>query len=336
MAPEKEAVLLLEWFKEHGRDLPWRVRGNAHPDPYAVWVSEVMLQQTTVKTVIPYFERWMERFPDLQTLAAASPDEVLLMWQGLGYYSRAKKMHLCAQTLIGEYGGVFPSEREKLLKLPGIGEYTASSLCAFGFNKSETVIDGNVIRVIARYYGLEEEIDSKSIFPFAARLTPESDGADYASAIMDLGAMVCTPKSPRCGECPWAAACAARKKGNAENIPLLKKLQKKKKKGAVFVFTAPDGAFFIRKRPGKGLLSGLWELPWNEEGEFPCDVPWEKLPHKVRHIFTHIDLELEFYQTSHLPPQELLSQGIFIPREKVTHYAFSTLMKKVLKKLQGS
>ena len=332
----EEAALLLEWYKRCGRTLPWRVRGDAHPDPYAVWVSEIMLQQTTVKSVIPYFERWMKRFPDLETLAAASVDEVLLLWQGLGYYSRAKKMHLCARLLAERYGGVFPSEREELLKLPGIGPYTASSLCAFGFNKSETVVDGNVLRVISRYYGIEKEVDTRSIFPLAAALTPENCGADYASAIMDLGALVCTPKSPRCAGCPWEAGCVAGKKGLTGTIPLLKKLQKKKKKGAVFVFTAPEERFFIRKRPGKGLLSGLWELPWSEEGEFPCKAQWEKLPHKVRHVFTHIDLELEFYRTSCLPPEELLAQGIFIPREEISRYPFSTLMKKVLKKLQGS
>ena len=332
----KETALLLEWYNENGRALPWRVRGAAHPDPYAVWVSEVMLQQTTVKTVIPYFERWMKRFPDLPALAEAAPEELLLLWQGLGYYSRARKMHQCAKQVVQEYGGIFPADREKLLKLPGIGPYTASSLCAFGFNLPETVIDGNVLRVLARYYGLEGEVDSKSIAPFAEKLTPPDAGADYASAIMDLGATVCTPQNPLCTECPWAEGCIARTKGLTGRIPLLKKTQKKKKLGAVFVLFSPEGKLFLRKRQGKGLLAGLWELPWDEERNFPFEGAWEKMPQKVRHIFTHIDLELEFYKSVSPIPGEVLKEGRFVSRKELSSYPVSTLMKKVLKKLDGS
>ena len=175
-----EARSLLDWYDRCGRELPWRVRGGAHPDPYAVWVSEIMLQQTTVKTVCDYFERWLKRFPTLQTLAQASLDDVLLQWQGLGYYTRAKKMHECARFLIENHQGAFPADRAQLLHLPGIGPYTASSLCAFAFNMPETVIDGNVIRVLARYYGLEGLVDRETIAPFAEKLTPAEAGADYA------------------------------------------------------------------------------------------------------------------------------------------------------------
>ena len=167
-----EARTLLEWYARCGRDLPWRVRGGAHPDPYAVWVSEIMLQQTTVKTVCDYFDRWMKRFPDLQTLAQSSLDDVLLQWQGLGYYTRAKKMHECARFLVENHQGLFPADRAQLLRLPGIGPYTASSLCAFAFNMPETVIDGNVIRVLARYYGLEGLVDRETVAPLAEKLTP--------------------------------------------------------------------------------------------------------------------------------------------------------------------
>lgn len=327
------ASLLLEWYKIHGRDLPWRVKGKAHPDPYAVWVSEIMLQQTTVKTVTAYFERWMERFPDLKTLAEAAPDELLLFWQGLGYYSRARKMHQCAKVLIEQYKGIFPADRESLLRLPGIGPYTASSLCAFAFDLPETVIDGNVCRVLARFYGIEGEIDRQRIAPFAEALTPPDRGADHASAIMDLGATVCTPAAPECPQCPWQKHCTAYSKGLTEKIPLMKKTAKKKKEGKVFILYSPEGELFIRKRSEKGLLSGLWELPWDGEGEFPFEADWRKISCRVRHIFTHIDLSLDFFTTKDTLPENFTDQGVFVPKEKLSQYPFSTLMKKVLKEL---
>lgn len=329
----KISDLLLAWYKDHGRTLPWRVRGKAHPDPYAVWVSEIMLQQTTVKTVLGYFERWMERFPDLKTLAEASSDEVLLLWQGLGYYSRARKMHQCARLLMEQYNGAFPADREQLLKLPGIGPYTASSICAFAFNMPETVIDGNVIRVLARLYGIEGEVNREIIAPFAEALTPQDAGADYASAIMDLGATVCTPAAPLCGQCPWQKICTAFAAEIIEKIPLLKKTVKKKKAGKVFILFSPQGELFIRKRTGRGLLSGLWELPWDEEGNFPFAAEWHALPGTVRHIFTHIDLSLNFYTAAAPLPEEFAAAGVFVPKEELFRYPFSTLMKKVLKEL---
>ncbi|MBR7138819.1 MAG: A/G-specific adenine glycosylase [Lentisphaeria bacterium] len=331
-----ETALLLAWYDENGRVLPWRVRGGAHPDPYAVWVSEIMLQQTTVKTVIPYFERWMKRFPDLRTLAAAPLDDVLLLWQGLGYYTRAKKMHQCAGVVAEKFAARFPADREELLKLPGIGPYTASSLCAFGFNMPETVIDGNVMRVLARRYGIEGEVTREKIAPFAGILTPADRSADYASAIMDLGATVCTPQAPACDRCPWAAKCIARERHLTERIPQLKKSQKKKKQGGVFILLSPDGKLFIRKRGGRGLLSGLWELPWNEEGVFPFETKWEEMKLSVRHIFTHMDLELKFFKAVPPFPEAFTAHGVWITPGETELYAFSTLMKKVLKKLLQS
>ena len=326
-----QTQLLLDWYKVSGRTLPWRVQG-AHPDPYAVWVSEIMLQQTTVKTVCAYFEKWMKRFPTLKSLAESSVDDVLLLWQGLGYYTRAKKMHECAKTVMEQYNGVFPAEREKLLKLPGIGPYTASSICAFAFNLPETVVDGNVIRVLARCYGITEVVDRTTITPLAEKLTPQDQGADYASAIMDLGATVCTPSSPRCDACPWQEMCIAKKQGIQEDIPVLKKTQKKKKNGRVFILTDSRGRLLIRKR-SSGLLSGLWELPWVEDGSFPFESDWQKLPHRVRHVFTHIDLSLDFYRSSSPCPENFAETGLFILPENLSDYAFSTLMKKVFKAL---
>ncbi len=331
---KKEAELLLAWYEKNGRDLPWRVRGKAHPDPYAVWVSEIMLQQTTVKTVCDYFDRWMKRFPTLQTLAEASLDDVLHQWQGLGYYTRAKKMHACALYLQEHFNGKFPPDRTQLLTLPGIGPYTASSLCAFAFNMPETVIDGNVIRVLSRYYGITGIVERKNIEPYAAPLTPQESAADYASAIMDLGATVCTPTAPQCHSCPWEQLCTAHSRHLEEKIPQLKKTVKKKKKGALFILYSPDHKLFIRKRPGQGLLSGLWEVPWHGEMTFPFEAKWQEIPGKVRHIFTHFELELRFFTTASPLPEEFAASGIFVPAEELSQYAFSTLMKKALKELK--
>ena len=329
----EETRLLLEWYAGNGRELPWRVRGGAHPDPYAVWVSEIMLQQTTVQTVLPYFERWMAAFPTLEALARASLDDVLKLWQGLGYYTRARKMHECARVLVRDFAGRFPDDPTALLKLPGIGPYTASSICAFAFDKPETVVDGNVIRVIARLRGIETEVDRESITPLAAELTPEKSAADYASAIMDLGAVVCKPATPSCLLCPWRKCCAACAKGIQEKIPVLRKIEKKHKDGAVFVITDESGALFLRKRPGKGLLSGLWELPWSEDGTPPFPGEWREKTREVRHVFTHFSLTLRFRHLLSPCPAEFAAQGRFVPDDRLGEYPLSTLMRKVLRKL---
>ncbi|MBQ9501756.1 MAG: A/G-specific adenine glycosylase [Lentisphaeria bacterium] len=331
MPPETRQ--LLAWYAVNGRDLPWRVRGGPHPDPYAVWVSEIMLQQTTVKTVLDYFPRWMERFPTLKSLAESPLDDVLKTWQGLGYYARARKMHECARHVMDHCGGVFPRQREKLLKLPGIGPYTASSLCAFAFDLPETVVDGNVIRVLARLRGLTGEADRNVIYPLAAELTPRTCGADYASAVMDLGATVCKASSPLCGECPWRESCVARREGIQNRIPVLKRPEKKKKCGAVFILENARGELFIRRRPGRGLLAGLWELPWSDDGTFPFSADWRRMPLSVRHVFTHFDLTLAFYRCDPPFPGDLTGTGVFVTERDQEKYAFSTLMKKVLKEL---
>ena len=328
-----EARLLLAWYDCNGRKLPWRVRRGAHPDPYAVWVSEIMLQQTTVRTVLAYFGRWMAQFPTLEALAGASLDDVLRVWQGLGYYARARKMHECAQVLVRDHHGRFPCDRAELLKLPGIGPYTAASICAFAFDKPETVVDGNVIRVIARLRGIETEVDRESIAPLAAELTPEESAADYASAIMDLGAVVCRPATPSCLLCPWRKLCVSCAKGIQEKIPVLRKLEKKHKDGAVFVITDETGALFLRRRPGKGLLSGLWELPWSEDGTPPFSGEWREKPCEVRHVFTHFSLTLRFLQLLSPCPAEFAAQGRFVPDDRLGEYPLSTLMRKVLRQL---
>lgn len=330
------ALKLLDWYRVQGRDLPWRVKGGAHENAYAVWISEIMLQQTTVKTVIDYFDRWMKRFPTLKSLADADIHDVLLMWQGLGYYTRAKKVHECARVLVEKYDGKFPQNRDDLLKLPGIGPYTSSSICAFAFNKPETVVDGNVIRVIARLYGITGEIDKNKIYDLASMLTPANHGADYASAIMDLGATVCTPNNPKCKaalnpgdtlafdfvgaqgdkqttqvcDCPWVDECMAYRDKLTSVIPLIKKPAKQNRTGILYLIQNKDGAFYIQKRAGKGLLSGLYEFPWHYENEAPFMPQVQDLGIIVTHTFTHFHLTLKIVKASIDSPDVILSAAL--------------------------
>lgn len=318
--------LLLGWYEQNGRDLPWRVKGGVHPDPYVILVSEVMLQQTTVKTVIPYFHRFMERFPTIQALAAASLEEVYLYWQGLGYYSRARSLHATAKMVVNDFGGKFPRTRSEVLKLKGIGNYTASSFSALAFNQPETVIDGNVIRIICRMYHLSNPVAEieKEIEERAKVLTDIVNPADYASAIMDLGAIVCTPKNPKCLICPWQKFCRSAGQSDVEKIPLRKKPVKKEKYGKVFLIGNQAGEIFIRKRTEKGLLSGLYEFPWQEDGMFyngAADTGIE-----VSHIFTHFKLVLRIFAAK---TEEKLPDGQFVLPKKLANFAMSTLMKKV-------
>ncbi|MBO7257424.1 MAG: A/G-specific adenine glycosylase [Alphaproteobacteria bacterium] len=328
---EQLAKKLLEWYNINGRELPWRVKGKAHPDAYAVWISEIMLQQTTVKTVLDYFDRWMKRFPTLDVLATADIGEVLLMWQGLGYYTRAKKIHECAKVLMEKYNGQFPQNRDELLKLPGIGPYTASSICAFAFNMPETVVDGNVIRVIARLYGITDEINREDIYRRACALTPQKHGADYASAIMDLGATICTPTSPKCLLCPWHKECIACGCGIAEQIPLIKKPEKQKRIGTLYLIQNEQGAYYIQKRVGKGLLSGLYEFPWHYDNEPTFDGNWKDTSKTIIHVFTHFHLTLHVVKgTSNTG---IRPDGAFVQPKDLKNYPFPTLMKKVIKGL---
>ena len=323
---------LLEWYRLHGRDLPWRVKGGAHPNPYVILVSEFMLQQTTVKTVIPYFTRFMERFPNIQTLAQATEEEVYAYWQGLGYYTRARSLHKTAQIIMNDFAGIFPTQKEDVLKLKGIGEYTVASFMSLAFNQPEPVIDGNVIRIICRMYGLLEPVEKimPEIRKKALELQSLEHPADYASAIMDLGAMVCTPKKPQCLLCPWQNFCVSKGKENIEQIPNKSKIGKKEKSGFVYVIRNKKQEIFIRKRTEKGLLSGLYELPWCDEGKLFTDKKVTETEKSVTHIFTHIKLNL---QIGILEDEHPNFDGFFVSVNKLSDYPFSTLMKKVFKKI---
>lgn len=328
------STLLLEWYNREGRTLPWRVKGGPHPDPYVILVSEFMLQQTTVKTVIPYFHRFMERFPTVYSLAEASQEEVYLYWQGLGYYTRARSLHVTARIIAGNEGN-FPQTRSEVLKLKGIGEYTASSFLALAFNLPETVIDGNVMRIICRMYHLTAPLHEiqENIKQKAVALTSRQHPADYASAIMDLGAVICTPKNPQCLICPWQKQCQSRGLPDLENIPIRPRLEKKEKHGYVYLILNRKGDIFIRKRTEKGLLSGLYEFPWTDSDKLFPDTECVETAKQVSHVFTHFKLTLNICT---LQAESLNLEGLFVPQAALSGYPISTLMKKIYQSFIGT
>ncbi|MBP5352399.1 MAG: A/G-specific adenine glycosylase [Alphaproteobacteria bacterium] len=329
MKNENLTELLLQWYRLNGRDLPWRHKGGAHPNPYIVLVSEMMLQQTTVATVLNYFPRFIARFPNIQSLAAASEDEVYRCWQGLGYYSRARSLHASAQQIAFASAGCFPQTPPEVLKLKGVGKYTAASFLALAYNQPQTVVDGNVIRIMCRMYRLLEPLEQLQsiIMQKAEALTSKENAADYASAIMDLGATVCTPKKPRCDVCPWQKYCLSALSDDVEQIPAKTRQSKRKIKGKVYVLYNAQGQVFVRKRTEKGLLSGLYEFPWCESGALFAAATDSRL--KVHHIFTHIDMTLEIYV---LKTEQAPADGYFAALNNLP--ALSTLMKKVLSQIK--
>src|SRR5690242_9879053 len=238
-----QAADLLAWYDRHRRRLPWRAGPGVRSDPYRVWLSETMLQQTTVKAVAPYYARFLMRWPDLEALAAASLDEVLAAWAGLGYYARARNLHACARALVERHGGQFPTSETALRELPGIGAYTAAAIAAIAFDQPATPVDGNIERVVARLYAIETPLPAgkAEIVRYARTLTPASRAGDFAQALMDLGATICTPRTPACALCPWNAACVARARGEAELFPLrAPKREGQLRRGAAFVVRRTD------------------------------------------------------------------------------------------------
>ena len=343
------AASLLAWYDVSGRDLPWRSKNCGSISPYQVWLSEIMLQQTTVKTVEPYFEKFIDRWPTLLLFAKASQDEVLHAWQGLGYYARARNMLRCAQKIISSYGGVFPDKEDELLKLPGIGSYTAAAISAIAFNQPATVIDGNVERVISRLRMVEEPLPHAKIAikKFAQEITPVDRSGDYAQAIMDLGATICRPKTPLCTECPWQSSCLASHCGKATQFPRrAEKKQRPTRYGLIFYVLRRDKKFLVYRRAEKGIYGGLVEVPtseWTKTRDvnhhsavnFPVHAEWESLPYTIRHDFTHFRLELNIVKTE--IDGRVLKSGIWCTTDEFLKYASSTLSKKIVEciKLQN-
>lgn len=268
MDPHALRKKLTGWFKKHGRDLPWR----RDRTPYATWISEMMLQQTQVKTMVPYFEAWMKAFPSVEALDRAPLEDVLLKWQGLGYYARARNIKKCARTLVENHGGRLPADYAALQELPGIGPYSAGAIASIGFGLKAPIVDGNVLRVFARVYAIEDPIDQpagrQKIFRLQSELVPEREPGVFNEALMELGALVCTPQNPACSVCPLASLCAALKLGKTDVLPrraLEKKTVKIRAWAAVLVH---DGRVFVHRRPEGQIMGGLWEFPeekWKPE-----------------------------------------------------------------------
>ncbi|MCD2327931.1 A/G-specific adenine glycosylase [Pseudosulfitobacter pseudonitzschiae] len=289
--------------------MPWRTppadkRAGTRPDPYAVWLSEVMLQQTTVAAVKDYFTRFTTRWPTVADLAAAEDGDVMAEWAGLGYYARARNLLKCARAVVADHGGQFPADHAALLALPGIGPYTAAAISSIAFDLPHAVLDGNVERVMARIYDEHTPLPAAKpiLMAHAEALTPVERPGDYAQAVMDLGATICTPKNPACGICPWRDPCLARQRGTAADLP--KKTPKKAKPirhGTVYVARRPDGAYLLERRPDRGLLGGMLGWPGSDwvdvsmdrpAGKPPVNADWTVLQGEVRHTFTHFHLIL--------------------------------------------
>ncbi len=339
------ATQLLHWYEENARVLPWRVPPGAHarPDPYRVWLSEIMLQQTTVATVIPYFEAFIQKWPVVGALADAPLEEVLTAWAGLGYYARARNLHACARMVAHELGGIFPDTEEGLRALPGIGDYTAAAIAAIAFGRRAVVVDGNVERVMARFHGEETPLPRAKplLKKRAAALTPCSRAGDYAQAVMDLGATVCTPRNPKCGACPLSKGCAALGAGDPARLPLKEpKAPKPTRQGLVFWLTRPDGAVLIRQRERKGLLAHMPEFPSagfnrkddaaaDPERDAPVEAAWQPVPGVVRHTFTHFHLELTVLAGTVSMAKAKTVEGRWVARDALEAVGLPTVMRKV-------
>lgn len=347
--PETTAASqLLAWYDAHARVLPWRAPPGTAADPYRVWLSEIMLQQTTVQAVKAYFERFVGLWPTVGALAAASLDDVLKAWAGLGYYARARNLHACAKEVVSRFDGRFPETEEALRSLPGIGPYTAGAIAAIAFGGRHAAVDGNVERVISRVHAIETPLpDSKpDIREKAQALVPERRAGDFAQAMMDLGATICTPRDPSCIICPWSEHCRGRITGLAPSLPRKKpKKQVPTRRGTAFWIERADGAVLLRRRPEKGLLGGMMEVPstaWGDaaampELQAPLSATWRMLPGKVEHTFTHFHLELDVWCAETVTDGELRDDGDYrwTPGEALAGEALPTVMRKVVAHVRG-
>jgi len=351
--PGPQADALVAWYDRHRRLLPWRAAPGETPDPYRVWLSEIMLQQTTVKTVAPYFARFIARWPTVEALAAASLDDVLRLWAGLGYYARARNLHACARAVAEKHGGRFPPSEEGLMELPGIGPYTAAAIAAIAFEARTVAVDGNVERVIARLYAIETALPAAKpeIWARARELAPARRNGDFVQALMDLGATICTPRKPACALCPWTHACAARRRGDPETFPVkAPKREGQLRRGAAFVALRADGLILVRSRPPNGLLGGMTEVPttgWSHDfaaANALAAAPrfgrararWRRIPGAVTHVFTHFPLELVVY-TAEVPADAAAPEGArWVALADVAGEALPNVMRKVVAHALGA
>lgn len=334
---------VLNWYSLNKRDLPWRYKNNSQKDPYKIWVSEIMLQQTTVQTVIPYYKKFIKRWPNVKKLSTSNINEVLDFWSGLGYYRRAKNLHLTSKIISNQFDGVFPLEKNEIIKLPGIGEYTAAAIRAIAKDEEDTVVDANIERVIARVFYLKKPIKKikKEIKQNAKKLTPKLNNGDYIQALMDIGSLICTPKDPLCNDCPIEKFCITKKKNAVNEIP--KKIIKNDKpvrEGIVFWIKNKNNQILLKRRDETGLLPGMLEFPsynWsknkiNENDKKILSIKnIKKLNKKVIHEFSHFKLKLTVYEKNKFNKNRI--DGMWVGIDEINELGLPTLMKKVYQQM---
>jgi A/G-specific adenine glycosylase len=341
MPSSRIAAKLLLWYDTHRRVLPWRAPQGKRADPYRVWLSEIMLQQTTVQAVAGYYRKFLALWPDVHRLAAAKEDQVLAAWAGLGYYARARNLHAAAKIVTHDMGGTFPATAAALRALPGVGAYTAAAIAAIAYDEKQAAMDANAERVIARLFAIKTPLPKakRELYARAQALVPERAG-DFAQALMDLGSAICTPRQPACKTCPLNAECLARGEGIQETLPVkAPKNARPLKRGAAFVARDKSGAVLLVKRPDKGLLASMLEPPlgpWSEKfpgakaalAQAPFEAAWNKRPGVVRHGFTHFELEIEVYAATISKRPKI--KGSWIAAERLGAVALPTVMRKLL------
>ncbi|HWY61036.1 MAG TPA: A/G-specific adenine glycosylase [Rhizomicrobium sp.] len=332
---------LLAWYDVHRRVLPWRPFKGRRADPYRVWLSEIMLQQTTVQAVGAYYRKFLKRWPDVRALAAAKEDDVLAAWAGLGYYARARNLHAAARLVAREMNGKFPASAEELRVLPGVGAYTAGAIAAIAYDERQAAMDANAERVIARLYAIQTPLPKAKaeLYALAQPLVPERAG-DFAQALMDLGSAICTSKRPACRNCPLMRDCLAHKRGIQELLPVkAPRKARPLKRGAAFVARDRTGAVLLVRRPQKGLLAAMLEPPQGPWGEkfpsaraaqlqAPFAASWKKRPGIVRHGFTHFELEMQVYVAD--VARRSARQGSWVAAGALKDSALPTVMRKLI------
>lgn len=356
MKKEKYASIrkgLLQWFRLHQRKLPWR-RNHL---PYEIWISEIMLQQTQVKTVLPYYERWMARFPDMASVAEASEEELLKYWEGMGYYSRVRNIHKTAHIVMTDHGGEFPREHGAILKLPGIGPYTAGAVMSLAFNEDFPLVDGNVERVFARLFDIDSPVKGKEnqklIWKTARELIPPGKARDFNQALMELGALICLPRTPLCGDCPVSGSCESRRAGIVDQRPVAGKRKSLQPIQVAIGLLLRDGKIFIQKRPPHGLMPHLWEFPGGKilENETPEAALVREFREELdldicgldkialfRHNYTSFKVTLHAYFCTLVSPHQepvlrTAVDGRWVTPDQLQDYAFPAANRKLIRML---
>jgi A/G-specific adenine glycosylase len=341
------SVALLAWYDRHRRVLPWRAPAGERTAPYAVWLSEIMLQQTTIAAVIPYFLRFLDRWPTVAHLAAAPLDDVLTEWAGLGYYARARNLHACAKAVVERHGGIFPADRDALRALPGIGDYTSGAIAAIAFDLPAAAVDGNAERALSRVFAIETPMPAAKpeLRAFGESLVPPDRPGDFAQALMDLGATICTPRKPACALCPWRRECRALAVGIVETLPRkAEKVARPHRSGVAFWVIDGTGAVLLRRRDEKGLLGGMMEVPSTVWGPVlsdaaakeaaPVAADWRVLPGQVRHVFTHFELTLTVW-AGQVSGKGDPKAGVWVKPDRFGEYALPSVMMKVVRHAMG-